>query len=132
MIYFTNIILYLHILDFNTSFHFRAFYDIGCGIQLYSTSDVSNIIEAVQWKSDDFQRSYKPDAALQNYKFETDFFHIAPKDPKDNRNFPKDSSGKIYVRVKLPNDINYQFLHLKAYIKFGPKWNLVDATLKVY
>ncbi|VDI25647.1 Hypothetical predicted protein [Mytilus galloprovincialis] len=107
-----------------------AFYDIGCGIQLYSTSDVSNIIEAVQWKSDDFQRSYKPDAALQNYKFETDFFHIAPKDPKDNRNFPKDSSGKIYVRVKLPNDINYQFLHLKAYIKFGPKWNLVDATLK--
>ncbi|VDH97925.1 Hypothetical predicted protein [Mytilus galloprovincialis] len=107
-----------------------AFYDIGCGIQLYSTSDVSNIIQAIQWKSDDFQRSYKPDAVLQNYKFETDFFHIAPKDPKDNRNFPKDSSGKISVRVKLPNDINYQFLHLKAYIKFGPKWSLVDATLK--
>ncbi|XP_063412417.1 uncharacterized protein LOC134695146 [Mytilus trossulus] len=107
-----------------------AFYDIGCGIQLYSTSDVSNIIQAIQWKSDDFQRSYKPDAVLQNYKFETDFFHIAPKDPKDNRNFPKDSSGKISVRVKLPNDINYQFLLLKAYIKFGPKWTLVDATLK--
>ncbi|XP_052079491.1 uncharacterized protein LOC127717739 isoform X12 [Mytilus californianus] len=107
-----------------------AFYDIGCGIQLYSTSDVSNIIQAIRWTSDDFQRSYKPDAALQNYKFETDFFHIEPKDPRDNGNFPKNSSGMITVRVKLPNDINYQFLQLKAYIKFGPKWNFVDATLK--
>ncbi|CAC5393447.1 unnamed protein product [Mytilus coruscus] len=108
----------------------EAFYEIGCRIQLFATADVSNIIQAIRWKSDDFQRSYKPDAALQNYKFETDFFHIEPKNPKDNRNFPKDSSGKISVRVKLPNDIDYRFLHLKAYIKFGPKWNLVDATLK--
>ncbi|XP_052079494.1 uncharacterized protein LOC127717739 isoform X15 [Mytilus californianus] len=107
-----------------------TFYDIGCGIQVYSTSDVSSIFQAKRWKSDDFQRFYKPDAALTNYKFETDFFHIEPKDPKDNRNFPKDSSGMITVRVKLPNEINYQFLHLKAYIKFGPKWSLVDASLK--
>ncbi|CAC5393452.1 ANK [Mytilus coruscus] len=107
-----------------------TFYDIGCGIQIYSTSDVSSIFQAKRWKYDDFQRFYKPDAALTNYKFETDFFHIEPKDPKDNRNFPKDSSGMITVRVKLPNEINYQFLHLKAYIKFGPKWSLVDASLK--
>ncbi|XP_052079481.1 uncharacterized protein LOC127717739 isoform X5 [Mytilus californianus] len=107
-----------------------AFYDIGCGIHLYSESDVSDIIQAIRWESDDFQRFYKEDTTLKHYKLETDFFNIKPKDPKYKENFPKDSSGMITVRVKLPNDINYQFLHLKAYIKFGQKWHMVETSLK--
>ncbi|CAC5393450.1 unnamed protein product [Mytilus coruscus] len=107
-----------------------AFYDIGCGIHLYSESDVSDIIQAIRWESDDFQRFYKEDTTLQHYKLETDFFNIKPKDPKNKVIFPKDSSGMITVRVKLPNDINYQFLQLKAYIKFGQKWHMVETSLK--
>ncbi|XP_071150635.1 uncharacterized protein [Mytilus edulis] len=107
-----------------------AFYDIGCGLQLYSESDVSEIIQAIRWESDDFQRLYKEDTTLKQYKLETDFFNIKPKDPKYKGNFPKDSLGMITVKVKLPNDINYQFLQLKAYIKFGQKWNMVETSFK--
>lgn len=110
---------------------YRAFYDIGCGIDLYAESDVSNIFEATKWKSEDFQSFDKKETTLRDYKLETDFFSIKPKDPKDVEHFPKDSSGMITVRVKLPNDLNYQFLQLMAYIQVGQTWNLVDCTLKV-
>ncbi|CAC5393451.1 MXD [Mytilus coruscus] len=108
----------------------RAFYDIGWGIHLLAESDVSNIIQAIRWKSDDFQSFYNEDTTLKNYKLETDFFKIEAKDPNDKENFPKNSSGMITVMALLPNDINYSCLQLKAYIKVGQTWNFVEASLK--
>lgn len=98
---------------------------------MHAESDISNIVHARRWGSDDFENFYKEDTKLKNYKLETDFFNIEATSPNDEDNFPKDSSGMITVMVELPNDTNYPFLQLKAYIKVGETWSFVEASLKV-